>query len=182
MREVSALLFLGVCAVYDADRGKVPNIVMEIQLLLITCILVPYRAGGSLAEALPLLARTLAEMGAALVLLLPVYMLSMAGAADVKALVLLAGTAGLRQGALAAAAGLLAAALQGAYLMRKRGIAGERALYFMGYVGRACRCIRNGAAPPAYYVRERDGDAPAIRLMPCIFLGAAVLYARTFAG
>ena len=175
MRGISSLLFLGICALFDADRGKVPNIIMEIQMLLIGGILIPYRAGGNIAAAGPLVVSVLMEMAAALLVLLPFYRLSMVGAADVKALVLLAGTAGLLPGMRIAAAGLLIAAVRGTYLLWHRHIARERALYFAGYLERAYRCLRDGDAPPAYYVRERDGDAPAMRLMPCFFLGAAAL-------
>ena len=157
-------------AVSDWKTGKIPNILVKTAVLAGFGYLI---AMGRVAEA-----GTAAARGTLILLcLFPFHLFRMIGAGDIKMMACMAVFLDREEWLQVMAAAFVLAGCWSAYMMWRRGMAGERIQYLLFYVQ---RFIRTGERT-AYRTEETD-SAALLCLGPFLWAGMTLFLMREGAG
>ena len=166
------LIFLAGASVWDWRFRRVPNwwVVFWGGAAWFWLIWSGWQNGGGTLGALRGGAFGLAGALFALTCLFPLYVFRMMGAGDIKAMALMAGTLGVKNGFFCIFYGLAAAAAWSLFIMVRRHLLVKRIRYFLYYLEQLA-WLRE-AVP--YYCADRDGHEAALCLTPFLLLGFCI--------
>lgn len=161
LQEISLILILFLAALYDLRFQRVPNRLLAIGVAVLLAL--------RFAEGVLPLLQSL--FWAILVLLIsqPIYRCGMAGAADIKMIVLIVACRPDEKGLFICLLALLAGGGCAVFRLLRGNLWKKRMRHMLWYV----RQLRDGAYPP-YYLAERDGREAVFPLAGCFLFGAVL--------
>lgn len=170
------LIFLAGGSVWDWRFSRVPNwwVVFWGGAVWLWLMWAGGLERGGLAGAVMGGAIGLAGAMFTLMCLFPFYVFRMMGAGDIKAMALMVGALGVKEGFFCIFYGLAAAAAWSLFIMVRRHLLVKRIRYFLYYLGQLAWL---GEAEP-YYCADRDGQEAAVCLVPFLLLGCCIYLAK----